>query len=256
MSDLAMKLRSGQPLYLHVASRLADAIAEKTYPVGSRLPTELELCKQFRTSRFTVREAVKQLQALGLVETRHGSGTEVVASEASAGRYSLSFGSVLNMQHSSRSTRLTSIRSELVAADRITAPLMCCEVGDDLLRVDALRVLVSPKGRSGKAVAITEVYILGQYAAVRDEIMQADVTIGELIERRFGISIARIEQSVEPCRLNDSEAQALDLPPGSLGLRFSRQYVDQRGQLFEFARSVQAGEHGIISMTIRSNTQR
>jgi GntR family transcriptional regulator len=45
---------------------------------GSQLPTELELCDAYSASRNTIRDAVKRLTSLNLVETRPGQGTFVV----------------------------------------------------------------------------------------------------------------------------------------------------------------------------------
>src|SRR4030095_6914518 len=44
---------------------------------GDRLPTEAEVVRRYGVSRTVVREALSQLQAAGLVETRHGVGTFV-----------------------------------------------------------------------------------------------------------------------------------------------------------------------------------
>ena len=46
------------------------------------LPTELELAEAYAVSRHTVREALRQLEAQGLVSRRQGAGTVVVATEA------------------------------------------------------------------------------------------------------------------------------------------------------------------------------
>jgi GntR family transcriptional regulator, transcriptional repressor for pyruvate dehydrogenase complex len=42
---------------------------------GDRLPTERALAEALRVGRSTIREAIRQMQALGLVETRKGSGS-------------------------------------------------------------------------------------------------------------------------------------------------------------------------------------
>lgn len=47
---------------------------------GDRVPPEPELMREFDVSRTVVREAMSRLQASGLVETRHGIGTFVLAS--------------------------------------------------------------------------------------------------------------------------------------------------------------------------------
>jgi DNA-binding FadR family transcriptional regulator len=46
---------------------------------GDKLPTEAEAVRRYGVSRTVVREALSQLQAAGLVETRHGVGTFVTA---------------------------------------------------------------------------------------------------------------------------------------------------------------------------------
>jgi len=45
--------------------------------IGDRLPNERELAQQFGVSQPTIREAVRALDAMGLVEVRHGSGAYV-----------------------------------------------------------------------------------------------------------------------------------------------------------------------------------
>lgn len=64
-------------LVTRITDDLRSEIAAGQYAPGSRLPTEVELSERFGVSRPTVRNAIRQLEALGLVTTRHGSGTFV-----------------------------------------------------------------------------------------------------------------------------------------------------------------------------------
>ena len=57
---------------------LSDRIRGGSYPTADKLPTEAALVAEFGVSRTVVREAISQLQAAGLVETRHGIGTFVL----------------------------------------------------------------------------------------------------------------------------------------------------------------------------------
>lgn len=61
-------------IYSDILSRIIDG----EYQEGARLPTEHALAERFSTSRPTVREALAQLRADGIIATRHGSGTTVV----------------------------------------------------------------------------------------------------------------------------------------------------------------------------------
>lgn len=58
-----------------VMNALADHIERAGMKPGDKLPTERELCLALGVGRSTVREVIRQLQALGVAEPRVGSGT-------------------------------------------------------------------------------------------------------------------------------------------------------------------------------------
>jgi GntR family transcriptional regulator len=66
------------PLYRRIADDLREQIDSGQLPPGGQLPPEDKLKERFAASRNTIRDAVKLLVALGLVETRPGQGTFVV----------------------------------------------------------------------------------------------------------------------------------------------------------------------------------
>src|SRR6266581_3718118 len=63
--------------YRQIFEKLQDDIASGRYKPGQRLPSEGELVRRFGASRMTVFRAMHELQALGLVTRRVGSGTYV-----------------------------------------------------------------------------------------------------------------------------------------------------------------------------------
>jgi GntR family transcriptional repressor for pyruvate dehydrogenase complex len=65
-------------LALQLVDTLAARIRGGQIAPGGRLPTEAALMAEQGVSRTVVREALSQLQASGLVETRHGIGTFVL----------------------------------------------------------------------------------------------------------------------------------------------------------------------------------
>lgn len=66
---------SGEPYYLQIAQRLRDIA--NAMPPGERLPSEPNLARDFKVSRFTVAKAVEQLVKDGLIVRKQGSGTFV-----------------------------------------------------------------------------------------------------------------------------------------------------------------------------------
>jgi adenylyltransferase/sulfurtransferase len=66
-----------------VAGKLADQILKGTYQQNFQLPAERDLVKQFGVSRTTLREALKALEEIKLIEARHGAGWFVSALDES-----------------------------------------------------------------------------------------------------------------------------------------------------------------------------
>ncbi len=60
-----------------VAERLRSLILTGAYPAGSRLPNERELSESLGVNRASVREALKRLEFLELIDVRHGQGSFV-----------------------------------------------------------------------------------------------------------------------------------------------------------------------------------
>lgn len=60
-----------------VVGQIESLILEGVLRTGDRLPGERELSRQFEVSRPILRDALKALEARGLIESRHGGGTFV-----------------------------------------------------------------------------------------------------------------------------------------------------------------------------------
>ncbi len=57
-----------------VEDAIVDAIQSRKIPPGAKLPSELELCRQFGVSRTVIREALRALNSRGLVSIMKGKG--------------------------------------------------------------------------------------------------------------------------------------------------------------------------------------
>ena len=68
-----------------VAERLRREILAERLPAGSRLPSERELSLALGVNRLTLRASLGQLEAQGLITTRHGAGSVVASWRERAG---------------------------------------------------------------------------------------------------------------------------------------------------------------------------
>lgn len=65
-------------LWRDISETLAAEIARGHFPMGGKLPTEAELAARFGVNRHTVRHALADLAARGLVHARRGAGVFVL----------------------------------------------------------------------------------------------------------------------------------------------------------------------------------
>jgi DNA-binding transcriptional regulator YhcF (GntR family) len=122
----------GETRWAQVARDLAEGISGGSFPVGSLLPTELELCDRYGASRHTVRSAIRELQDLGLVSRRKKVGTRVEAAHPSAG-YQQSLASIEDLVQFGASHRREVQEVQSVIADRTLAKTLGCEAGSSWL---------------------------------------------------------------------------------------------------------------------------
>ena len=64
-----------------LAGEIRTSINSGDYTIGERLPTIMEMARRFGVGHPTVREALKKLEAIGVVEIRHGSGVYVTRTQ-------------------------------------------------------------------------------------------------------------------------------------------------------------------------------
>lgn len=67
------------PKYISLKEKINEDILKNIYPIGSKLPTELELASKYKVSRSTVRQALDLLVEQGIIEKRWGSGNTVIS---------------------------------------------------------------------------------------------------------------------------------------------------------------------------------
>jgi GntR family transcriptional regulator len=232
-----------------IARHLTEAITLGHFAVGALLPTELELCKHYGTSRHTVRAALAELQQLGLVSRRKNVGTRVVSAKPRAA-FRPSLASVDDLvQFGEEHLRVV----QSIAPARVTGDLareLGCGEGSNWLRISTLRMVGN---ESAMPIGWTDVYIDPSYAEV-GELVKASpgALISSLIEARYDRQIAEIHQDVRAFTIADGDvARKLQVEAGTSALKIVRRYFDADGELFEVSVSVHPADRFSVSMRLR-----
>lgn len=74
MSDSLLTTTKSK-VYIEILRHIRSYIAEKQLSYGDKIPSEREFAEKLKVGRSSVREALRALELLGLIETRRGEGT-------------------------------------------------------------------------------------------------------------------------------------------------------------------------------------
>ncbi len=226
-----MTLLGPQPRYRQLAQTLINEIESGHYPVGNLLPTEFELCEQFGTSRFTVREAIKQLVQLGLVDRQAGVGTRVKTAQPST-EYRQVMQRLTDLQRYSAQTELEITDTKTIQPDKELYDLLRSSPGQTWLRAEGIRRI----GDRGLPICFTEIYIHPAFRSVQGLVgRRLHTSVYVLIEQQFGEQVGEVRQQIRATALPAGMARVLKSRPRSPALWICRQYVNRRGEIIEVA---------------------
>lgn len=243
------EFKSGQHRYAALAQSLLHDIGSGRYPIGSMLPTEIELVQQYGLSRHTVREAIRQLQQVGLVSRKKGVGTLVKAGNIEA-RYTQSCGSIEDLFQYAKEVRLTLGEAEEVVADEKLAQTLGCNKGQRWLKYVGLRKAKNHK----EPVCYTEVFVRYEYASIRNKIQKSPGPIYALIEKEFSEKVHEVNQQISAIAIPGEIAKQLGTRKGVPGLFVSRHYIAADDRLIEVALSIYPADRFTYSTRLRLDT--
>jgi GntR family transcriptional repressor for pyruvate dehydrogenase complex len=106
-----------------VVAHVRDLIERRALRPGDRLPAERELAAQIGVSRPTVRIGLRALAAMGVIRSRHGSGTYIPDGPPTLGSEPLSFLAALHgftREEMYEARRILEVGAAGLAADRAT----------------------------------------------------------------------------------------------------------------------------------------
>jgi DNA-binding GntR family transcriptional regulator len=240
--------REPGPLYRKISNDIVDGISTGRFPVGSLLPTEQALCEQYGVSRYTVREAIRYVQSLGLVSRRQGQGTQVRTTQVRR-TLKLTLRTFSDIEQHGYFTHLVDAHTAMVKADERLAAELPCAVGD---RFALVRCFRKPIDESiPLPTAWNNTYIVAPYAEAAKRIGKTEGPVYSLIERLFDEQVNEIEQDVSAVMIDAKIAKKLGVEPHTPGLRIKRTYFGKNAKPIMFGYNIYAGDQFSLSMRIR-----
>lgn len=171
---------SAVPFYLQLEELLLGRISSGEWPPGGQIPTESELCEQYRVSRVTVRQALARLVQRGLLSRGRGKGTFVRDSRVTASARSVSsFSTELNALGMKPGARLLGI--DRVKASDAVADAMHRDPGTELFRLRRLRTA------DGQPIAVQTSLLVAEMFPGLEEKVTDNTSLYEVLASEYGI---------------------------------------------------------------------
>ncbi len=182
-------------------------IAHGRYRTGQPIPTETALQARFGVSRLTVREAVRQLVAQGLIEKKQGKGTFVRgrSTDRLKGYFYSPSEEILAHSHPLR-TRVMAAR--VIGCGKVTAARLSLEPGERVFYLERLRFA------DNVPVQLIKSYLPYRLVPGIEKVDFATHFLYRVLEETYALGLKEAEEVIEAVMLDRGGAALLHLRRG------------------------------------------
>lgn len=221
---------------------MASEISDGTMPPGSQLPSEDRLIERFGFSRTTVRKAIENLVARGLVEIRRGKGTFVAEPKITQELTELT-GFVEDMLALGRMPSAQLLDRRNVPAKADVSRQLALPQGTPVMRIQRVRLA------DGIAMSFDETYLPRE---IGEKIVTHDLNaepIFSLLEDKYDLPLTEAEYRLEAVVAAPDVAHALAVDPGSAVFLIERTSYTEGHQPIDYEKLHYRGD--LISFVTR-----
>lgn len=229
------------PVWKSIATALTEDIAQARYDTGDKLPAEAQLAARFGVNRHTVRRALAEMAAGGLVHSRRGAGVFVAArpTDYPIGKR-VRFHQ--NISKGGRTPAKQILTTETRAAAEGEAAALGLAAGDMVHVYDGLSLA------DGQPIALFQsIFPSDRFPGMLETLEETQSVTAAL--KRCGIEdYTRLETRITARQATATQALHLRIPEGAPILRTTGINVDGNGQPIEYGRTWFAGDR--VTLTV------
>ena len=220
-------------LHERVEDDILDRIQTGDWQVGDRLPPEKDLAAQLGISRSTLRLAFDGLERKGVLQRKKRAGTHII-SDSPQSRFQMVTSGLREVLSLGRDTFLDVSRARVVADGEIALLDGLKSETGHWLEITGTRKI------DGKEPAFnwSQIYVTGRYAGIEPALGDAFSSVFQVIEKAFGTSVARVNQSVLAIACPKEAAAAMGLRLGDPVLQILARLYDADDRLIEVSSAI------------------
>lgn len=215
-----------------IATRIRELILDRTFAAGEPLPGERDLAERFGVSRGSVRDALRTLETIGLIETRHGQGT--FPKELDVNRLVAPLASVLTYSHD--------LQEELLDVRRMFEPAVARAAAarvteDDLAEMAQLIQAQRQKLKSGRSAIVedTAFHAVLARATGNRVIVRIMETLNDLLVESRKLTLKQKGRPARSLRGHENVVAALRVRDAEAAGRAMLNHIDQIADLLHTA---------------------
>lgn len=229
---------------------LVRLISSGRYSVGTFLPTEHALCRNFGLSRVTVRRALGTLLKMGIIYKKPGVGTKIISLGTDVG-FSYSLSKVDDLDQLAKDHQRKVLSWVNICVDEQLSNELGYPVGKRLIRLSNVRL---GKCQSDPPIVFTYVYFEDRFSsAIELVIANPEILAVHLVEDVAGTACMEVRQSIHAVSLSKELSTILKAPEQSPALMILRRYVDKKGNPIVISQSWHPGSRYAFSLNIKKN---
>jgi GntR family transcriptional regulator len=235
---------NGIPLYVQIRESIRERVKEGEFEVGSLLPSEEALAKDYGVSRMTLRHALDDLLTDGIIIRKHGIGT-IISSSKVVRDYSqlTSFYEDAKKRGLKPRSEVSSI--EKIAANKLVASDLMIKEGDQVFHFFRKRLV-----EDNQVVALHELFIPVQLCPWIEEVRLEGESLYDLYDRH-GLSIEWGKQLVEAHNASAAIARELEIETGAAILYSERISFTNNNLPVERVIAVSPGDRFSLNLVMR-----
>lgn len=234
---MGVRRTGGAPMYAQMSDILAAEIESGVRQAeGPQLPSESTLAQEFKVSRVTVRQALKRLEARGLIYSEQGRGYFKTANRMGGVSGFHSFTSEVQKAGGTPGTVVLECRVVDQLPPEMQSHLKVQHPANvSLLYLKRIRTI------NASPVAVEDAYLpMNMYPGI-EALNLGEGSLYSQIEGRWGVVPAWTDALFEPVAATEEQAKALQVPTGSPLLTAWRVTLTDNDQVAEYVKSTYRG---------------
>ena len=223
--------RKTVPLYRKIKDDLSQKIQTGAYKINQVIPKETELCKKYRASIITIRRAVSELVAEGMLEKIQGHGTFV---RQAVIRKEL--GSIISFSEDMKNRGLKA-GTKVLSKEVITAP---SKLKKALNLKGAEQVIRIKRVRFANQVPVMYEVICLPYGLCHQVLGQdlGKKSLHGYLMGKLGFVFARAAQSIQAIIVDREKADLLEMNRGKPALLVAQTIYTDKNRIIEYNEAV------------------